>query len=1160
MERSQSQETPLKRRKMSSDGLAPPEEWHILPRSPSPDSVLAHLSHNLRGVFSNIWGDEEPNEVINGATPERSNLLASAYSVISSQVPRLPANVGLAISAARTKLFRSGLVDDKHYDLEAIIQAAASIPPNTKACKDVGGVLIKPLWNDLQHPPLTYLGDDFKYRKSDGSNNNFMYPRLGAAGSCYARTVTPETLAPSVLPDADLVFETIFAREGETRNHPNEISSVLFYLATIITHDIFRTDEHDPNKLKNSSYLDLSPLYGSSDDPKSDACVANVRTFKDGMLKPDTFSETRVYAFPAGVAVLLLCFNRFHNYVASQLKIINEGNRFSVSEDPRQSAEAARKKVDEDLFQTARLITCGLYVNIILHDYVRTILNLQATDSSWTLDPRADCKSIFDQHGVPSGIGNHVSVEFNLVYRWHSTISERDATWVEDLYREIFETSDITPYLRDQKQFYKRVGPWFAEIKAKKPEEREHRDFRRKENGRFDDKDLARILAESTEDVAGAFGSKNVPLVMRLIEVMGIEQARKWNVCTLNEFRKFFKLAPHRTFADITKNADVARTLETLYSKPDYVELYPGLVAEDAKQVLEPGSGLCPGYTVSRTILADAVALVRGDRFYTVDYTPAHLTNWGWNLVRSDPEVAGGGVIYNLLMRAMPSCYRGNSVYAMFPFTSPSKTRELLEKIHKLDDYDFSSPCLKPPPIPVKSHKAVTDILKNNRSFKVPWGPHTKALTGHDFMLSGDEPHHQVQRHEMKEKVYTPCDWAQQIRDFYHETTYHLIEVHSNKLLENRYQIDIVKDIANPSHTLFAARMFHLPVDHPDQLLPGASTKSLYLGFAILFAYVFLDGDTARSFKLQANAKKATEKLRRVVRNVVQAVALGEHLHLNRLFDSSASGKLLSDYGIAMITRLLKGKRVDEVVAEILSTGAAAVATQAQAMAQMLDVYLEPEHTRHWTEIRRCAYSEDPDDFKTLQKYALEACRLAPAAFGLLRTAAERGTIQDDDKAIPYKRGNMIYTDFVSAGRDEKIFKNANEIDVSRDLSDYIEHGHGPHACIGRKISQVSLAVQLGLFAKLKNLQRVPGQAGKLKYTTELPHGNPGSVRVYMTEDWSSWSPFPTTMKVQHEGFCETIEEHDVVPAPAPIHGQMNGVKRVDSVMSPPDIHINGCT
>lgn len=433
---------------------------------------------------------------------------------------------------------------------------------------------------------------------------------------------------------------------------------------------------------------------------------------------------------------MLICFNRFHNYVASQLKEINEKGRFSP--DPRKSPEEGKKKVDEDLFQTARLVTCGLYVNIILHDYVRTILNLQTVDSSWTLDPRADCENIFDERGIPSGIGNQVSVEFNLVYRWHSTISARDVKWIEDLYCDIFKTENIEPYLEDVNKYRGPVGDWFAEIKQQKPEEREFREMKRNKDGKFNDEDLVSILADSTRDVAGAFGPRNVPLVMKLIDVMGIEQARKWNVCTLNEFRKFFKLEPHRTFDDITKNTEVARTLETLYSKPDYVELYTGLVAEDGKEPLEPGSGLCPGYTAGRAVLADAVALSRGDRFYTVvrilllstychaltryvqDYSPANLTNWGWNLVKSDPEVAGGGVIHNLLMRALPSYYRGNSVYAMFPFVHPDKTKQTLEKLGKAHEYDFLPPCFKPHPISIRSHKAVTDILNNQRSFKVP--------------------------------------------------------------------------------------------------------------------------------------------------------------------------------------------------------------------------------------------------------------------------------------------------------------------------------------------------------------------------------------------------------------------------------------------------------
>lgn len=48
--------------------------------------------------------------------------------------------------------------------------------------------------------------------------------------------------------------------------------------------------------------------------------------------------------------------------------------------------------------------------------------------------------------------------------------------------------------------------------------------------------------------------------------------------------------------------------------------MHVGLQAEESKPAI-PGSGLCPSYTISRTVLADAVALVRGDRFLTTELT-----------------------------------------------------------------------------------------------------------------------------------------------------------------------------------------------------------------------------------------------------------------------------------------------------------------------------------------------------------------------------------------------------------------------------------------------------------------------------------------------------------------------------------------------------------
>ena len=101
---------------------------------------------------------------------------------------------------------------------------------------------------------------------------------------------------------------------------------------------------------------------------------------------------------------------------------------------------------------------------------------------------------------------------------------------------------------------------------------------------------------------------------------MGMEQARRWGVCTMNEFRQFLGLKPFESFEEWNRDPSVAKAARQLYHHIDNLELYPGLLAEDCMP-LGPGSGICCGYTLTRAILADAIALVRGDRFYTTDFT-----------------------------------------------------------------------------------------------------------------------------------------------------------------------------------------------------------------------------------------------------------------------------------------------------------------------------------------------------------------------------------------------------------------------------------------------------------------------------------------------------------------------------------------------------------
>lgn len=85
-------------------------------------------------------------------------------------------------------------------------------------------------------------------------------------------------------------------------------------------------------------------------------------------------------------------------------------------------------KITTALFASLKIqsqisVTCGLYVNIILGDYLRTILNLNDNPvaSDWKLDPRENFSNVFDPDGTPKGLGNQVSAEFNFVYRWRTS-------------------------------------------------------------------------------------------------------------------------------------------------------------------------------------------------------------------------------------------------------------------------------------------------------------------------------------------------------------------------------------------------------------------------------------------------------------------------------------------------------------------------------------------------------------------------------------------------------------------------------------------------------------------------------------------------------------------------------------------------------------------
>lgn len=134
----------------------------------------------------------------------------------------------------------NGVLDDKLI-VEHLVGLLSQLDTNSQLSNQLTGAFINNLWNAVPQPPQTSLGTKYNYREADGSCNNIRSPELGMANTPYARFAKPSVLQNIALPDPGTVFDSLMARGDTFEPHPNKISSMFFYLATIIIHNLFRT-------------------------------------------------------------------------------------------------------------------------------------------------------------------------------------------------------------------------------------------------------------------------------------------------------------------------------------------------------------------------------------------------------------------------------------------------------------------------------------------------------------------------------------------------------------------------------------------------------------------------------------------------------------------------------------------------------------------------------------------------------------------------------------------------------------------------------------------------------------------------------------------------------------------------------------------------------
>lgn len=1051
-----------------------------------------------------------------------------------------------ALIASKT----NGGQDDRKFLLEQLLIFLARYPEESPIKKKLTDKVITLLYNDLPHPPQAIVGREHRYRSADGSGTSLWNKDMGKAGSAYARSVQgTHPLPANELPSPELVFDALLKREKVVA-HPAGLSSHFFAFANLVIHQLFSTDhspDRDPQEPwnKTSSYLDLSILYGNSQSEQN-----NVRRNDGtGKIYNDCFSDSRLARMPPSTGALAILFSRNHNYIAQKLLEINE-NKIFVNPPPTE--EKAMKKQDDDLFNTARLVNSGFFMQTILADYLAAILGLVREGNSWALDPLTDFRN--QDHSVSErGTGNVVSIEFTALYHFHASISANDEKWAEAMMRGLFRDEnikswdDITPEMYSQKiaSMVNKANPQSSgkdadssdkgkasttpaepeqpyPVYGKKPRANDplrpaewelfwmEGIWRDETTGKYKDSDLAKILQDATEHPACAFGARGTPHVMRIIEWMAIEQNRAWGTCTLNAFRSFLGLRPYKTFEEWNPIPEVAEAARRLYGHPDNLELYPGLQAEEAKPVI-PGAGLCASYTMTRAILADAVALVRGDRFLTTDFTAFNLTAWGYkDAIRNGNNSANGGTLAKLLMRTLPDFYPDDNTYTLFPLMTPAAMKKYLGGKFGALHYKWDRPA------PLRSLKVIKDWTTakdalQNSCFNSDY-PNRANLVfsrGRGYLQMMNDVSASNAEIAFIREQFAGQNSLQKQRNYIFRETLSLIKSKSYSLVgDGKRSVDIVRDVLVNLPTRFVSDIvLGLPLkteEHPRGTLFEAELSEK---LKEIYNFIFLQNDPTTHLARTASVKDSVDYLVQVTAQhwatILNILKLDFSVIKETTFQLVISGHIACHEWLRRLKNNAGGRSDQQLLNDAVSLAVLLGVEYSQLLVHCLDTFLPPyvpkkacdssatnpdaDAKARFDQIADAARQSqaDPISQQKLRSHIVEALRLAPAIPGVYRNVVSDVTVNKKD----FCRGDHVYISIADAQADEKPQKKVytcaadatSGTGSSKPGEDTILLGDGLLKLLGQDyVVDVLLVPALRPILSLKDLTRAQGNSGRL--------------------------------------------------------------------------------
>lgn len=247
-------------------------------------------------------------------------------------------------------------------------------------------------------------------------------------------------------------------------------------------------------------------------------------------------------------------------------------------------ADANKEWSDDRLFETARLINIRQLLGVVIEDYIGHIADLPLK-----FDPTFGRRGRWHR-------SNRISIEFDLLYRWHSMVPEA------------LELAGRTLL---------------------------HQDYRFN-NALLEQHGVRAVIDAASRQKAGKFALGNTPDFLMHAETRALKWAREFRLQGFNAYRKAYGLRPYTSFDEMTGDAKRAEALKALYDGDiDAVEFTVGLVAE-----ARPPTGLM-GKTLLCIVAHDAFTHIYTNPVLAPAIScPEVFSPAGWEIVQARSTLA----------------------------------------------------------------------------------------------------------------------------------------------------------------------------------------------------------------------------------------------------------------------------------------------------------------------------------------------------------------------------------------------------------------------------------------------------------------------------------------------------------------------------------------